>query len=284
MKIFVIISLSVLAFLLLGFCIYLFLIKTERREGIEKLLLKRYAHRGLHDGTRAENSISAFRAAVEAGYGIELDVRLSSDGELVVFHDDTLERTTDFSGRVDSFTAEELSKMKLCGTGDGIPTFREVIRLVDGRVPLLVEIKEDAGKYGVTEKTCEMLREYRGEYMIESFNPLALGRVRKLMPEACRGILSQNFLSDEKYRTPTHFLLEILALNVICRPHFVAFNIKHSGNAALKLTRRIFGAPTLAWTVTSEEEERLAAKEGFDTTIFEGHTPTSDPKTKKELK
>ena len=278
MKIFLIVSLSVIAFLLLSFCVYLFLIKTERREGMESLLSRRYAHRGLHNGTRAENSLSAFKAAVDAGYGIELDVRLSSDGELVVFHDDTLERVTDREGRVDSYTAKELSEIKLCDTGDGIPTFREVLRLVDGRVPLLVELKEDAGKYGVTEKACEMLREYNGEYMIESFNPLALGRVRKLLPGTCRGILSQSFLKEKKYRTPTHFLLEILALNVVCRPHFVAFNIEHSGNAALRLTRRIFGVPTLAWTVRSEEQERKATQDGFVTTIFEGHEPTVSPK------
>ena len=278
MKIFLIVSLSVIAFLLLSFCVYLFLIKTERREGMESLLLRRYAHRGLHNGTRAENSLSAFKAAVDAGYGIELDVRLSSDGELVVFHDDTLERVTDREGRVDSYTAKELSEIKLCDTGDGIPTFREVLELVDGKVPLLVELKEDAGKYGVTEKACEMLREYNGEYMIESFNPLALGRVRKLLPGTCRGILSQSFLKEKKYRTPTHFLLEILALNVVCRPHFVAFNIEHSGNAALRLTRRIFGVPTLAWTVRSEEQERKATQDGFVTTIFEGHEPTVSPK------
>lgn len=278
MKIFLIVSLSAVAFLILSFCIYLFLIKTERREGMESLLSRRYAHRGLHNGTRAENSLSAFKAAKEAGYGIELDVRLTSDGELVVFHDDTLERVTDREGRVDSYTAKELSEIKLCDTGDGIPTFREVLELVDGKVPLLVELKEDAGKYGVTEKACEMLREYKGEYMIESFNPLALGRVRKLLPGTCRGILSQSFLKEKKYRTPTHFLLEILALNVVCRPHFVAFNIEHSKNAALRLTRRIFGVPTLAWTVRSEEQERKATQDGFVTTIFEGHEPTVSPK------
>ncbi len=273
-----IISLSTVAFFLLSFCIYLFLIKTERREGMEKLLSKRYAHRGLHNAARAENSLSAFKAAVDAGYGIELDVRLSSDGELVVFHDDTLERVTDREGRVDAYTAKELSEIKLCNTGDGIPTFREVLELVSGKVPLLVEIKEDAGKYGVTEKTCEMLREYKGDYMIESFNPLALGRVKKLMPEACRGILSQTFFKEKKYRTLTHFLLQTLVLNVVCRPHFVAFNIMHYQNAALRLTRRVFGAPTLAWTVKSEAEEALAEKEGFVTTIFEAHEPRVSPK------
>ena len=276
MTAFIIISASVVAFLLLSFLFYLFLIKPEKREGMEKLLSKRYAHRGLHNEERAENSLSAFRAAVEAGYGIELDVRLSSDGELVVFHDDTLKRVCGVEGRVDAFTAEELSHMDLCNTGEGIPTFREVLSLVSGKVPLLVEIKEDAGKYGVTEKTLEMLREYSGDYMIESFNPLALARVRKLMPEACRGILSQTFLREKEYRTPTHLLLQLLALNVICRPHFVAFNIKHARNAALRLVKGIYRVPTLSWTVRSTAEEALSRKCGFDTAIFEDHLPSPE--------
>ena len=232
-----------------------------------------YAHRGLHGETREENSLSAFRAAAEAGYAIELDVRLSKDGVLVVFHDDTLDRVTDASGRVDEKTAEELSKIRLGKTTDTIPSFAEVLALVDGRVPLLVEIKEDAGKYGVTEKCVEMLRTYKGDFIIESFNPLALARVKKLMPEALRGVLSESFLKEKQYRTPTHFLLSILALNFLCRPDFIAFNHKHYKNPTLHLARRLFGAPTLAWTVRSEEEHNAAIKNGFDGVIFENYIP-----------
>ena len=258
---------SVAAFLALSFIIFLILIKPgKRRDGIEKYKKLKFAHRGLHNGEREENSLSAFKAAVDLGYAIELDVRLSSDGELVVFHDDTLDRVTKETGRVDERSAEELGN-----TEDTIPTFREVLELIDGRVPLLVEIKEDAGKYGVTEKTVEMLREYKGEYLIESFNPLALARVKKLMPEAIRGILSQNFLSDEKYRTPTHFLLQLLLLNCICRPDFIAFNHEHAKNLPLRIARKLFKAPTVAWTVKSKAAEERAYKNGFDGIIFEGY-------------
>ena len=233
----------------------------------------KYAHRGLHGSGRAENSISAFRAAVEAGFGIELDVRLSADGELVVFHDDELSRVTKEEGRVDSRTAKELSEIKLCGTGDGIPTFKEVLALVDGKVPLLIEIKEDAGKYGVTKKTVEVLREYKGEYLIESFNPLALSVIKKEMPHVMRGFLSQNFLSEKKYRKPLYFLLQNLLLNVVCRPDFIAFNHAHYKNRTLKLTRALFGAATFAWTVRSRKEEASAYENGFDSIIFENYIP-----------
>ncbi len=274
MKIFLAIAIPVLAFLLLLFFVYLFLLRTKsRREKMKKYKNLSYAHRGLHSDGCEENSVSAFRRAVEAGYAIELDVRLSKDGELVVFHDDTLDRVTAESGRVDAKTREELSKIKLGKTEDTVPTFSEVLSLVDGKVPLLVEIKEDAGSYAVTEKCVEVLRSYKGDFIIESFNPLALARVRELMPEALRGILSQSFLKEKQYRTPTHFLLSIMALNFLCRPDFIAFNHKHSANMALRLSRWLFRVPTLAWTTRSKEEEERALKKGFDGVIFENYIP-----------
>lgn len=265
---------SVISALLLFFFIFLFLIAPgKKREEMEKFKSKKYAHRGLHDATRAENSLSAFRAAVDAAYGIELDVRLSKDGVLVVFHDDTLDRVTGEVGRVDSRTVAELGKINLSGTADTIPTFEEVLKVVNGRVPLLVELKEDAGKYGVTEKTLEMLKEYKGEYIIESFNPLALGRVKKLAPNVMRGFLSQNFLSQKKYRSATYFLLQNLLLNVVCRPDFIAYKHSDYKNASLRLVKALFKPATLAWTVRSKTEEDEAYLHGFDGVIFENYVP-----------
>ena len=127
MKIFWIIFISASAFLLLSFLAFLFLIKPEKRRAqTDKFKNLDYAHRGLHGGGRAENSLSAFKAAADAGFAIELDVRLSSDGVLMVFHDDTLDRMTEVTGRVDSVTAKELSALTLGGTEDTIPTFAEV--------------------------------------------------------------------------------------------------------------------------------------------------------------
>lgn len=274
MKIFFIIIVSVISFLLLSFIVFLLLIKpNKKREEMKRFIKIKYAHRGLHGNGEAENSMSAFAKAVEMGFGIELDVRLSSDGELVVFHDDTLERVTKEYGKVDSKTAAELSKIKLAATKDTIPTFKEVLRLVNGKVPLLVEIKEDAGNYGVTRKTVEILKEYKGDFIIESFNPLSLRVIRKEMPDVMRGFLSQNFLTEKKYRKPLYFLLQNLLLNCICRPDFIAFKHSHYKNPALKLTRDMFGAATLAWTVTSIEEENAAYKNGFDSVIFENYIP-----------
>lgn len=263
------------ALLLLFFSAYLYLIMPtfKRKKQIMKFAENKYAHRGLHGSGVAENSLSAFRLAVERGYGIELDVRLSRDGELVVFHDNTLDRVTEKSGKVDSYDYSELKEMKLSGTEDTIPLFSDVLKTVDGKVPLLVEIKEDAGKYAVTEKTLEILKDYKGEYIIESFNPLALGLVKKKNPEILRGILSMNYMAEKKHRKPIYFLVQTFVTNVICRPDFIAYDHKQYKNAPFRLCRSLFGVTTFAWTVSSQEEENLAYKHKFNSVIFENYIP-----------
>ncbi len=273
MHIAIIVLLSVLAALLLLFALALFAIAPSRRRAARGFAAVRYAHRGLHGSGIAENSLSAFRAAAEAGYGIELDVRLSRDGELVVFHDDTLERVTEATGRVDSLTAKELSALRLSGTDDTVPSFREVLDLVGGRVPLLIELKEDAGKYCVTEKALDILKGYAGDYMIESFNPLALARVKKLAPDVTRGFLSQNFFKEKKYRAPTYFLLQHLLLNFLCRPDFIAFCHRDTKMPAFRLIRRLFKATSFAWTTESEADDAAALGAGFSSVIFQGYLP-----------
>lgn len=274
-----IISCICVGFVVLLLTIYLILMmpSRKRRAEMEPFRYYRYAHRGLYGNGIAENSVSAFRAAVEGGYGIELDVRLSKDGEAVVFHDDTLDRVTGSSGLVKDKTAEELSKIRLSGTDDTVPTFREVLELVDGKVPLLVELKEDQGSYAVTEAAVEILRSYEGPYIIESFNPLSLGRVKKLAPNVLRGVLSQRFTLEKKYRGFKYFLLQNLCLNFIAKPDFIAFNHKHARMISLRLAR-LFGAPALAWTVESEQDDKSALDAGFDGIIFQFYSP--DKKTK----
>ena len=187
---------------LLLFGIFLFLIAPGRRHRKRMEVYKnlRFAHRGLHSDTVPENSLTAFSLAVENGYAIELDVRLSRDGELVVFHDDTLTRVAGIDKRVDELTLSELKELRLLGTDERIPTFAEVLALVDGKVTLLVEIKEDVFKYAVTEKTVELLRGYKGDFIVESFNPLALARFRKLYPEIPLGLLSMAYTKRDEYK------------------------------------------------------------------------------------
>ena len=255
------------------FLIYLFLIAPKNKKEMNKFKTVYYAHRGLHNGERAENSISAFKAAVDAGYGIELDVRLSKDGKLVVFHDDTLDRVCGREGRVIDFTAEELDGFKLSGTDDGIPLFSDVLEVVGGKVPLLVEIKENAGDSTVSHATCEILKGYKGEFIIESFNPMSLRVVKNEYPEIPRGILSHRYSEYEKSRKPLFFLLQSLLLNFLCRPAFIAYDHRHADAFGLRFVRAFFKVPTITWTVRSAEEEVIARKNGFDGIIFENYLP-----------
>ena len=258
----------ILAVLAAAIVLYLVLIAPSSSKGIKEYRGVRFAHRGLHGNGRAENSMSAFRAAVEAGYGIELDVRLSKDGELVVFHDDTLTRVAKIEGRVDEFTADELATFKLSDTEDTVPRFSDVLRLVDGRVPLLVEIKEDAGKKDVSTKAAEMLREYKGKFIVESFNPLSLGNFHKYCPDVALGVLSMNYFKEEKYRKPLYFILKHLLINRAAHPSFIAY-CHTDRSPSLWILRHVFGVTTFAWTVRSPEEEKKALEAGFDGVIFE---------------
>jgi len=246
----------------------------KKRPEMEKYKKVKFAHRGLHDSEKAENSLSAFAAAKEMGFGIELDIRLSKDGELVVFHDDNLSRVVGKEGKVADFTAEELSKMKLLGTKDGIPTLKEVLKLIDGAVPLLIEMKMNNGESGVPEKLVEEIDGYKGEFIVESFNPLALRTLKKMRPDILRGILSVEYMKDPKNKGKLLYkMLQNLQFNFFMRPDFVAYEKKGYSVGNLRFIRRNFDTPLIAWTIKSPEEEREAISHGFDTVIFEGYIP-----------
>ncbi len=268
-----IVLIVIFSIILLGLLAMLYMISPgKKRPEMEKFKQVKYAHRGLHDATKAENSMSAFAAAKEMGFGIELDVRLSKDGELVVFHDDNLTRVAGIDGKVIDFTAEELSKMSLSGTKDGVPTLREVLDLIDGAVPLIIEIKMNGDEKGVSEKLMEVIEGYKGDYVVESFNPIALKVVRRMRPDILRGILSTEYLKDEKHKGSVLYgLLQHLMLNFMVRPDFIAYDKKGYKVKGLRFVRRSFGTALIAWTVKSAEEEREAISHGFDTVIFEGY-------------
>ena len=254
--------------------IYLFLIAPKNNKEMERYKTVMYAHRGLHNDERAENSMSAFRAAVDGGYGIELDIRLSKDGKLVIFHDDTLDRVCGREGKVIDFTAEELGKMSLNGTQDTIPTLRQVLDLIDGAVPLLIEIKTSMSESGVAERFIEEIEDYNGEFIVESFNPMALRTVKKARPDIIRGILAmryRDFIGPTP--KPIGLMLESLCFNFLMRPDFISYDKRGYCVHNLRIIRRSLGTPLIAWTIKSKEEEEAAISHGFDTVIFEGYIP-----------
>ncbi|MBR2350943.1 MAG: glycerophosphodiester phosphodiesterase [Clostridia bacterium] len=274
-KILLISGLSVLGSAALLFCIYLLLIRTKKAHN--KIAAYRgvnLAHRGLHGEGAAENSMTAFRRAKEAGFGVELDVRLSKDGELVVFHDDTLTRVAGVEGRVDELTLAELRECRLSGTDDTIPTLREVFDLIDGSIPILIEVKEKIGSSAVTRKLLAELKSYDGPYIVESFDPMAISAFRKGRREVPLGILSRRFCDMKEHKgSPLYFALQNMLFNFLSVPDFVAYRHSDANTLSLKLARSLFGTVTVAWTTRSAEEGEAAKKNGFDCIIFENYLP-----------
>ena len=198
-----------------------------------------YAHRGYHDGNVAvpENSLSSFQAAIDAGYGIELDVQLSSDKVPMVFHDADLMRICGREGKIWDYTCQELQEMKLFGTEETIPTLAQALELIGGQVPILVEYKMDKVDTDVCAYSHELLKDYDGPYAVQSFHPFALFWYRQNAKDVPRGILSKNFLRDKEETgeeaTIIDFLTTNLMLNVIGYPDFIAYDYQDADYFAL---------------------------------------------------
>lgn len=249
---------------------YLIAPRMRHRPNRTPLLGVHYAHRGLFDngGDAPENSLPAFRRAVEHGYGIELDVQLSKDNVPVVFHDASLKRMCGVDGNVWEYTLEELQQMKLAGSEETIPTFEDVLSLVDGRVPLIVEYKLDVVQTTVCELGDRLLSAYSGPYCIESFHPRALRWYRRHRPDVVRGQLSMAFHKDPVHCGKPEFLaLEFLLTNIVTRPDFIAYQHSDASNLSRRLCRKL-GALSVAWTIKSPEQY-VRAKDQFDLFIFD---------------
>lgn len=244
------------------------------RKERKKFLGIYYAHRGLHDNhsQAPENSMAAFQKAVEAGYGIELDVQVTKDQIPVVFHDFTLKRICGAEGKVCDYTYEELQQYHLCDSRETIPLFEEVLKLVDGKVPLIVELKVERTDLLVCEKADELLRRYQGLYCMESFNPLAVFWYRRHHKEVVRGQLSEHFLGTGEFRGVLYWVLQNLMLNFLTKPDFVAYNHEHAKMLSRRLCRTLYRNMAVAWTIKTQRELE-EAKKHFDVFIFDSFIP-----------
>ena len=255
------------------FLIYLFLIAPRfGKRDMSMMTAHWYAHRGLWDGERPENSLPAFRAAVEGGYGIETDVHITRDDRLVLFHDDSLKRMCGVDRPISECTLEELRTYRLLGTECLIPTLDEFLEVVDGKVPLLIEIKSDKRIPELCEKLNERLNAYSGAYMIESFDPRAVRWYRKNRPDILRGQLTFGLVPPSKLpKTPLYRFLASQIMNVLGRPDFIAAEAATAHSLPLRLLR-LFPAHWAAWTVrTQAEMDRLRNRYGIQ--IFERFIP-----------
>ena len=232
------------------------------------LVEKPIAHRGLHNAKFPENSLAAFEHAIKHGFAIETDVRAIDDGAPVIFHDEGLSRMTGRDGYVCNLKKEELAELRLLKTEEKIPLFSEFLEFVNGRAPILIEIK-NVNKIGALEKAViDALADYKGEFAVQAFNPHCMEFFRINAPHVIRGQLSCYFKKDSNLSRVKRYALKRLMLNKASRPDFIAYSHENLPNRWVSRTK----LPVLAWTVRSNAEyERV--KEFCDNIIFENFKP-----------
>jgi glycerophosphoryl diester phosphodiesterase len=236
------------------------------------------AHRGLHDFHKGivENTLSAFRAAIAKGYAIECDVRISADGEAMVFHDKTLERLTAQKGEVAHFSAHSLCQMAHKGSTDTLLTLENLLREVRGGVPLFVEIKSECdGDMRLTTRVIECVRDYEGSVALMSFDPHCIAHVRERAPHVIRGIVGEStpYLDNDgsAHDFDTHQRALTLAHLQDCAPDFLAWRALDLPCSVPLSWAHDEQKPLLAWTIRSFKEETDALAYA-DQVIFEEFT------------
>ncbi len=232
-----------------------------------------YAHRGFYNNeTQApENSMKAFELAVKKGYGIELDVQLSKDRVPVVFHDDSLFRSCKVKGEVKDYMYQELMQFSLFDSKEKIPRFEQVLSLVNGKVPLIVEIKCDDSKVNICQIVYDLLKEYQGVYCVESFNPFVVHWFKKHAKGILRGQLSSNYAMIGN----THFLQKCvgyLLFNFWGKPDFIAYDCYYVNTISRSICRNLYRSLSVAWTITSQKQLD-GLKDKYDLFIFEDFEP-----------
>ena len=236
------------------------------------------AHRGLHDRTKGiiENSASAVRAAMGKGLAIEVDLQCAKDLMPVVFHDETLDRLTDKTGPVSALSAEALSGTLLRNSQDRILTLPALLNIVNGYVPLLLEVKSTWTREGKFEANiATILAAYKGPVAVMSFDPYALQSFRETAPNLARGLVAERF--DDGPAWPQlglwqRFAMRHLLTAAIARPHFIAYDVRALPALAPLIAKLLFGLPLLTWTVQTEEERERAMRYA-DAMIFERVKP-----------
>ncbi len=213
----------------------------------------------------------AFEAALDAGYGIELDVHTSSDGRLIVMHDADLVRMTGTDGRIATMAAREMARLPLLGTDATVPLLDDVLDLVAGRAPVLIEIKPGTPAARVGLAVTALLRDYSGPVAVQSFDPRVVGWFRREQPHVLRGQIAESFV-EQKMPWAQKVLLRSMVLNAVTRPHFLAFDVESMPSGVVSWWRRKLGVPLLLWTVRTERQCDSALRYGANV-IFEGVRP-----------
>jgi len=232
-----------------------------------------FSHRGLYtrDQRISENSLGAFRKSIEAGYGIELDVQLSKDGQVYVFHDDDLKRMTGTEGLLEEKTSDELSQLRLVGSGEKIPTLSDVLDLVKGQVPMLVELKSTLRRQEAVTAVTERMRKYSGNYAYCSFDPLILKAIKTHAPMQIRGLNMEYALDKKQFKPMTRIVLQFALLNFSITPDYLSVDYSHV--PFVYRFWRLTGSYGMKWAVPSQQDEDQL-KGSCETVIFEHYLPS----------
>ncbi len=251
--------------------VYLFMIAPNPGKKTPEKYRGDYAHRGLWDADKPENSLPAFRAAKQAGFGIETDIRMTRDGELVLLHDESTGRMCGKDRKVQECTLKEIRSFRLGDSGEQIPTFDEFLEAVGEDLPLVVEIKHDVRRDEICRKVMERLGGRKGPWCVESFDPLIVRWFRKNEKNVFRGQLAYGLNIPGRYpRNMQNFFLSGMIANVLGRPDFVAYDVKCERSLPFRLMARLFRPTLAAWTV---QDERDMDRGKWDIRIFEGFIP-----------
>ncbi len=240
-------------------------------------LTKPLAHRGLHDALIPENSRAAFLAAIDAGYGIELDLQLSADGEAMVFHDYNAARLTGISGPIRQKTSAQLQEYRL-SNDESIPTLAEILAAIDGKTPVLLELKDQDGALGpdigiLEKRTAELCKNYTGPVAVMSFNPHAIYAMQKYAPHIPRGLVTGQFLPENWRQVPEKRLAELMDI-----PDFIPTGSRFISHRSTNLNAprvaeiKAAGNPVLCWTIKTKAQETTSRKIA-DNITFEGYLP-----------
>lgn len=225
------------------------------------------AHRGLFNNDKGviENTIPAFNKAIEHAYIIELDVHYISDNTIVVFHDDNLKRLTGIDKKIKECTYNELRKIKLYNTNSYIPTLEEVLNVVNGKVPILIELKYDRFVGTLEKQLMKVLSKYKGEYAIQSFNPLSIMWFKIKYPHILRGQIVSKFKND-KISCIKKYLLTNMWFNIFTKPNYISFNIHDFECNKIEKFKNKY--TVLGWTVKTQQEYVQLSKH-YDNLICE---------------
>lgn len=260
--------------ILLIFLLYLYLsMPSMRKPYLSQFTNIDYAHRGLHDnkGPNPENSFLAIKNACDNSYGMEFDIRLSRDGQIVLFHDDDLKRVCGIAKKVRDLDYKELQGIKLLNSEETLPLFTDVLDYVSGKVPLIVELKCDNKDVSeLCSKAAALLDKYEGPYMVESFNPLAMEWFKKNRPSYIRGQLSSGHFDN--LSPLNNFLMKNLLVNFMSRPDFIAYEHKYRTKFSLWIQKHIWKKLMVCYTVKKKEDYKIN-KKYFDLIIFEQFIP-----------